>query len=143
MKSYNIVKKLEKEGYKITFKKWYYWDNIPHVELEGFEFAIAECNYLENGWQGIKKDFIYQHVLSALNLAKLNNPIIIKKMNEGRWDYSIYLIKSMEDYYRYKKEKYPYNEYWDIINKLEKEVKQTIAGSMEANKLKACQPSFI
>lgn len=142
MKSVNIVRKLEKEGYKITFKKWSYWDGVPHVELEGFEFAIAECNYLENGWQGINKDFIYQHVLNALNLAKLNNPAILKKMNEGRWDYSIYLIESMQDYYIYKKGKYPFSEYWDIINKLEKEVKQTIAGSMEANNFKRLLASF-
>mgnify|MGYP000856085455 CR=1 FL=1 len=120
MKSVNIVKRLEKEGYKIVYKKWEYWDNIPHVELEGFEFAIAEYIYLENGWQGINKEFIYQHVQDALNLAQMNNPIILKAMNNGYWDYSIYLINNMKDYYMYKKGKFPYNEYWEVINKLEK-----------------------
>lgn len=121
MKSANIVKKLEKEGYKIIFKKWAYWDGVPHVQLDGFSFAIAEHVYLKNT-QGINKDFIYQHVLNALNLAKLNNPLILKKMKEGYWDYNIYLIDSMEDYYRYKRKKYPFNEYWKVINKLEKEL---------------------
>jgi len=120
MKSVNIVKRLEKEGYNIIYKKWSYWDGVPHVEFDGFSFAIAEHVYLKNGWQGINLDFIYNHVQHALNLAKLNNPAILKKINEGRWDYSIYLIESMEDYYRYKKEKYPYNEYWEVINKLER-----------------------
>lgn len=120
MKSENIVKKLEKEGYKITFKKWSYWDNVPHVQLEGFDFAIAEHVYFKNSWLGINKDFIYQHVQNAINLAKLNNPIILKKMNNGYWHYSIYLIDSMEDYYMYKKGKYPFNEYWEVLNKLER-----------------------
>lgn len=123
MKSYNIVKKLEKEGYTISYKKWGYWDSVPHVEFDGFSFTIAELIYLKNGWQSINKDFIFNHVQHALNLAKFNNPVIIKKINEGHCNYSIYLIDSMEDYYMYKKKKFPYNNYWDIMNKLEKEVK--------------------
>ena len=120
MKSYSIVKRLEKEGYKIVYKKWGYWNNIPHVQLNGFNFAIAE--YTEkNGGLGVNLDFIYQHVLNGLSLAKLNNPAILKKMNEGYWNYSIYLVDSMEDYYMYKKGKFPYSEYWEVINKLEKE----------------------
>lgn len=122
MKSVNIIKKLEKEGYKIAFKKWSYWDNVPRVELDGFSFTIAEHVYLKNGWQGINKDFIFNHVQDALNLAKLNNPIILKKMNNGYWDYSIYLINSMEDYYLYKEKKYPFDDYYKVIEKLKKEL---------------------
>jgi len=120
MKSDNIVKRLEKEGYKITFKKWGYWNNIPHVQLDGFDFAIAETVW-SDGWQSCRVDFIYNHVQEALHIAKNNNPILLKKIEAG-WDYGIYLILSMEDYYRYKRKKYPFNEYWDIINKLEKEL---------------------
>ena len=120
MKSVNIVKRLEKEGYKIVYKKWEYWDNIPHVQLKGFDFIIAEYIYLENGCMGINKDFIYQHVQEALQLAQMNNPIILKTKNNNYWDYSIYLIDSMGDYYRYKKNKYPFNNYWEVINKLKK-----------------------
>lgn len=122
MKSANIVKRLEKEGYEITFKKWSYWDGVPHVQLNGFDFAIAEHVYLKNNLQSINKDFVYQHVLNALNLAEMNNPIILKKIKEeGNWTYGVYLIRNMEDYYRYKKKEYPYNEYWTVLQKLEKE----------------------
>lgn len=122
MKSVNIVKRLEKEGYKIVYKKWGYWDNIPHVKLKEFEFAIAEPIHLEGGWQGINLDFIYNHVQHALNLAKINNPTIFKKIKEGGdWTYGLYLIRNMEDYYRYKKKKYPFNEYWRVLEKIEKE----------------------
>lgn len=126
MKSDNIVKKLEKEGYNIAYKKWGYWNNIPHVELDGFDFTIAEYIYLENGWLGCNLDFIYNHVLDAINLAQVNNLILLKKIEKSPSEdyyYMQYMIRSMEDYYMYKKKKYPYNEYWNIINKLEKEIK--------------------
>ena len=124
MKSANITKKLEKEGYKIFYKKWGYWDNIPHVQLEGFEFAIAEYIYLENGWRGINLDFIYNHVQDALQLAQTNNPIILKKIKESPTEdyyYLQYMITNMEDYYRYRKKKYPFDNYWTVLQKLEKE----------------------
>lgn len=125
MKSANIVKKLEKEGYTVVYKKWAYWDGVPHVEFDGFSFAIAEHVYLKNNLQGINKDFIYQHVLNALNLAEMNNPVILKKIQEvpsQEWFYRQYLILNMEDYYRYKRKKYPFNEYWTVLQKLEKEI---------------------
>lgn len=122
MRSANIVKKLEKEGYKIYYKKWGYWDGVPHVQLEGFDFTIAEHVYLKNGWMGCNVNFIYNHVLEALDLAKNNNPITVKKMNNGYWDYSIYLIDSMEDYYMYKKNKYPFDDdYSKILERLKNE----------------------
>jgi len=123
MKSDNIVKRLEKEGYKVTFKKWGYWDNIPHVVLDGFSFTIAEHVYLKNGWMGCNLNFIYNHVQEALDLAKTYNPIILKKMNDGYWDYSIYLILSMENYYMYKKNKYPFDDdYYNVLEQLKNEV---------------------
>ena len=119
MKSHNIIKKLEKEGYSITYKKWGYWNNIPHVVLDGFSFAIAEYTHPQGGWLGVNKDFIYNHVLEALELAKMNNPILLKKIEAG-WDYTRYLILSMNDYYLYKKQKFPFNEYHEILEKLKR-----------------------
>lgn len=123
MKSVNITKKLEKEGYRIIYKKWGYWDNIPHVKLDGFNFAIA--GYIEkNGALGCRVDFIYNEVQRALYIAQKNNPILLKKIKqvpEQEWYYSRYLILSMEDYYLYKRQKYPYNEYWQILERLRKE----------------------
>lgn len=121
MKSANIIKRLENEGYNIIYKKWGYWDGIPHVQLEGFNFAIVECVLIGNAY-GVNMNFIYNHVLEALELVKMNNPIILKKMNDGYWDYSIYLILSMQDYYLYKLKKYPFDDYYKVIEKLKKEL---------------------
>ena len=119
MKSENIIKRLKKEGYKITFKKWHYWDNVPHVEFDKFSFTIAEMKGEE--WISLNLDFIYNHVLEALDIAKRNNPIFIKKIEEEpgqEWFYSRYLILSMDDYYDYMKGIYPFNEYYSILQKL-------------------------
>lgn len=125
MKSYNIVKKLEKEGYNIIYKKWEYWDNIPHVELDGFNFSIAEKKYNGN-WQSCKVDFIYNEVRQALHIAEKNNPILFKKIEEvpsETWYYSRYLILNMEDYYQYKKGVYPFdNDYHKVLKQLKNEV---------------------
>ena len=125
MKSENIIKKLEKEGYKIIYKKWGYWDGIPHVELDGFSFAIAEKTARGN-MQGCILDFIFNEVLHAITIAKDMNPILLKKIKqtpgEG-WYYSRYLILSMEDYYLLRRDKYPYNESWTVLQKLNKEFK--------------------
>lgn len=124
MKSYNIVKKLQKEGYKIVYKKWSYWDNIPHVELDGFDFSIAQKKYNGN-WQSCKVDFIYNEVRQALYIAERNNPVFLKKIKEmpgQEWYYGRYLIRNMEDYQAYKKNLYPFNEYYKVLEKLKKEL---------------------
>ena len=120
MKSDNIVKRLEKEGYKITFKKWGYWNNIPHVQLDGFDFTIAETVW-SDGWQDCQLDFIYNEVLHAITIAKDVNPILDKKINQDKinnyW-YNRYKILSMDDYYLFKKNKYPYNETKEVLKKI-------------------------
>jgi hypothetical protein len=124
MKSANIVKKLEQKGYKIVYKKWYYWDSVPHVQLDGFEFAIAECTY-SKGWLGCTLNFIFNEVQQALQVAKNGNSIILKKIKEAPlndWCYNRYLILSMEDYYRYKKSQYPFDEYHQVLKRLKNEV---------------------
>ena len=125
MKSSNIVKKLQKEGYKIIYKKWGYWDSIPHVQLDEFDFAIAERTSRGN-MQGCILDFIYNEVLHALTLAKDTNPILLKKIKQvpsESWYYGRYLILSMEDYYLLRKNKYPYNESWEVLQRLNREFK--------------------
>lgn len=123
MKSENIIKKLEEQGYKIIYKKWGYWDNIPHVELDGFDFTIAERTTREN-MQGCILDFIYNEVLHAISIAKDVNLILDKKIKQDKinnyW-YSRYKILSMEDYYLYRKDKFPYNESWDVLQRLNRE----------------------
>lgn len=125
MKSVNIVKKLEKKGYKVVYKKWGYWDNIPHVQLNGFDFAIAEKVWRDN-WQSCKTDFIFNEVLHAITISKDINPILDKKINQDKinnyW-YSRYKILSMEDYYLYRKNKPPYDESWEVMQKLNREFK--------------------
>jgi len=121
MKSANIVKKLEKEGYNIIYKKWRYWDGVPHVQLEGFDFAIAEMK--GETCLSLNLDFIFNHILEALDIAQRNNPIFIKKIKEAPnedWYYKRYLIKDMGDYYRYKKHLYPFDHYYKVLQKLEK-----------------------
>ena len=125
MKSYNIVKKLEKEGYKISYKKWAYWDGVPHVELDGFEFVIADRVWRDH-WQSCRVDFIYNEILQALYIAQKNNPVFLKKIEQvpaDGWYYGRYLIRSMEDYYQYKKNIYPYNESWEVMQRLNREFK--------------------
>jgi len=122
MKSANIVKRLEKERYKIFYKKWGYWDNIPHVQLEGFDFAIVERVW-SDGWQGCRMDFIYNHVQEALYLAQKNNPILLKKIEQVPLEKGYYarlLILSMQDYYSYQKKRYPFDEYYKVIEKLKR-----------------------
>ena len=120
MKSVNIVKRLQKEGYKVVYKKWSYWDNVPHVELNGFGFTIAE--HIQNsGWLGINLDFIFSHVQEALYVAKKNNPIFLRKIKESpaqEWFYGRWLILNMNDYYMLKKGYYPFDEYYNILQKL-------------------------
>ena len=124
MKSVNIIKRLEKEGYKITYKKWSYWDGVPYVELDGFDFAIAKIVSRDN-WQSCRIDFVYNEVRQALYIAERNNPVFLKKIEEAPgddWFYSRYLIRNMGDYEAYKKGIYPFNEYYKVLEKLKKEV---------------------
>ena len=119
MKSVNIVKRLEKEGYKITFKKWHYWDNVPHVEFDKFSFTIAEMKGKQ--WISLNLDFIFNHVRQALYVAQKNNPVFLKKIKESpaqSWYYSRWLILSMQDYYDYMKGVYPFDGYYSILQKL-------------------------
>ena len=122
MKSYNIVKKLEKEGYKITYKKWAYWDCVPHVQLQGFDFAIAEIVSRDN-WQSCQVDFIFNEVRQALYIAEKNNPVFLKKIEEEpgeEWFYGRYLILNMGHYEAYKKDLYPFDHYYKVLEKLKK-----------------------
>lgn len=123
MKSINIVKRLKKEGYKIVYKKWGYWNNIPHVQLDGFDFAIVEIKHNGN-WQSCKVDFIYGHVQHALSIAQNNNPIIVRKIEQvplEDWYYNRYLILSMEDYYLYRKNIYPFDDdYYNVLERLKR-----------------------
>ena len=124
MKSGNIVKKLEKEGYNIIYKKWSYWDGIPHVQLDGFDFAIAETKGKES--IGLNLNFIFNEVLHAISIAEDVNPILDKKINQDKinnyW-YNRYKILSMEDYYLSRKNRYPYDENWEVMQKLNREFK--------------------
>ena len=116
MKSYNIVKKLEKEGYKVVYKKWGYWDGVPHVRLDGFDFAIAECT-LVAGAYGVNMDFIYNHVLDATTVAENVNYYILRLIEakpEKGYEYEPYLVLSMQDYYKYLKRQYPWD-YWSHV----------------------------
>lgn len=124
MKSYNIVKKLEKEGYTIKYKRWSYWDGVPHVEFEGFDFAIAKIISRDN-WQSCRVNFVYNEVRQALYIAERNNPVFLKKIEEEPgedWHYSGYLIRNMGDYEAYKKNEYPFNHYYKVLEKLKKEL---------------------
>jgi hypothetical protein len=124
MKSDNIVKKLQKEGYSITFKKWGYWDGVPHVELDGFDFTIAKIISKDNR-QSCRVDFIYNEVRQALYIAEQNNPVFLKKIEKapsGDWYYSRYLIRNMGDYEDYEKKRYPFNEYYQVLEKLKTEM---------------------
>jgi len=120
MKSVNIIEKLEKEGYNIVYKKWGYWDSVPHVQLEGFEFAIAKKVFKGN-WQSCRIDFIFNEVQQALYIACKNNPIILKKTEE-ELDYGRYLILNMGDYEGYKKRIYPFDNYYKVLERLKNEV---------------------
>ena len=54
----------------------------------------------------------------------MNNPTILKKIEESPTEdyyYTRFLILSMEDYYRYMKDEYFYDEYYTVLKKLEKE----------------------
>ena len=124
MKSNNIVKRLEKEGYSITFKKWAYWDGVPHVQLQGFDFAIAKI-VSRNNWQSCRVDFVYNEVRQALYIAQKNNPVFLKKIEEApceEWLYGRYLILNMDHYEAYKKNLYPFDHYYKILEKLKKEL---------------------
>lgn len=122
MKSENIVKKLQKEGYSITFKKWSYWDGVPQVQLDGFSFAIAE---MKGETQiSLNLDFIFNHVQHALHVAEKNNPIFLRKIKEepeNCYYMQQYLIRSMDDYYLYKNGACPYENYHNVLEKLKKE----------------------
>ena len=76
MKVDNIVKKLEREGYEIIYKKWGYWDGIPFVKLDGFDFAIVEGITINNSYT-INMEFVYNHVLDAISIAEEYNYLIL------------------------------------------------------------------
>ncbi len=124
MKSANIVKKLEKEGYIVEWKKWRYW-MVPSIKLKnGDIFYIAETTGKES--IGLNLNFIFNQVLHAISIAENINPILDKKINQDKinnyW-YSMYKILNMGDYYLYRKDKFPYNESWDVLQRLNREFK--------------------
>ena len=124
MKSDNIVKRLKKEGFKIVYKKWAYWDGVPHVEFEGFDFAIAKIVSRDN-WQSCRIDFVYNEVRQALYIAQRNNPVFLKKIEQmpgEDWYYNRYLIRNMDHYEAYKKNEYPFDHYYKVLQKLKKEL---------------------
>lgn len=125
MKSVNIIKRLEKEGYEIIYKKWQNWNTIPYIRLDGFDFTIAKKVHDEN-LGSCKLDFVYHEVQEALDIARKNNPLFIKKIEQSpseNWRYGRYLILNMGDYYAYKKGKYPFHFYFPVLDKLKKEFK--------------------
>mgnify|MGYP001274314708 FL=1 len=121
MKVDNIVKKLEREGYEIIYKKWGYWDGIPFVKLDGFDFAIVEGITINNSYT-INMEFVYNHVLDAISIAEEYNYLIldlIKNKPVEAYNYEPYLILSMQDYYHYKKELFPWDNWshtWKQLN---------------------------
>lgn len=130
MKSENIIKNLKKDGYKIIYKKWGYWDGVPHVQLDGFDFAIAE-GILHYGSYGINMDFIYNHVLDATTVAENTNYSILRLIEskpEKGYEYEPYLILSMQDYYRYLKGQFPWDYWSDVIKSLKEEHKKILFG---------------
>jgi len=57
MNTNNIEKKARKQGHKISFDKFVYWDNILHIN----GMAIADTNS-----RGVETDFKYKEVEKAL-----------------------------------------------------------------------------
>jgi hypothetical protein len=62
MKNSNIVKKLEKLGKTVEYKKFGYWDNIAHCDGT----AIAEYTRPQYNSVGIETDFKFDDVLSKI-----------------------------------------------------------------------------
>lgn len=118
MKVNNIIKNLKKDGYKIIYKKWGYWDGVPHIQLDGFDFAIVEGVTVNNSYT-INMDFVYNHVLDATATAENVNYYILRLIEarpQKAYEYNPYLILSMEDYYRYLKNQFPWD-YWSHTKK--------------------------
>ena len=124
MKIDNIIKKLEKKGYTVEWKKWQYWI-VPSIKLKnGDIFYIAEMKGRNS--ISLNLDFIFNEVLHAISIAEDVNPILDQKINQDKinnyW-YNRYKILSMEDYYLYRKNKFPYNESWEVLQRLNREFK--------------------
>ncbi len=122
MKINNIIRNLKKDGFKIIYKKWGYWDSIPHIPLDGFDFAIVEGVTINNSYT-INMDFVYNHVLDATTTAENVNYYILRLIEANpkkTYEYEIYLITSMQDYYKYLKREFPWD-YWENVKKYLKE----------------------
>lgn len=67
MKSSNIAKKLEGEGYSLDFGRFSYWDGVPYIfnEERKHAFFIAETSS-QNNSVGLILDFKFEDVLSAV-----------------------------------------------------------------------------
>ena len=67
MKSSNIVKMLEKEGYSLDFGRFDYWDGVPYIfsEKRKHVFKIADISSHNNSI-GLVLDFKFEDVLSAV-----------------------------------------------------------------------------
>lgn len=119
MKIENIIKKLEKQGYTVEWKKWAYW-NVPTVKLKnGDIFFIAETTGKQS--IGLNLNFIFNDVLHGISIAESINPILDKKINQdeiNNYWYNRYKILSMEDYYLYRKNIFPYDDIWNVLQRL-------------------------
>jgi hypothetical protein len=65
MKAINIMKKLEKNGYKVTEEKYHYWGGITHVQTENGKCAIAGI-FVSNGNTCLEDEFKYYEVIDYI-----------------------------------------------------------------------------
>lgn len=71
MKKQNIIKKLEKEGYRVVGAKFDYWQ-VAAVELENGGILRLADGYTSNGSYGVIENFKYADVKNAIFAAENN-----------------------------------------------------------------------
>lgn len=76
MKMKNIVKKLEKMGYEVNYKKYIYWDNIGYViNKDGYiTYLVADVYSANRSTTIVEEDskFTFKYVLECIEDGRFN-----------------------------------------------------------------------
>ena len=74
MKKSNLIKRLEKEGYTITYEKVDYWDNIPVVKIGNSRLALESFIHnrdYNNFTISYYENTTYKQVMERINYIKI------------------------------------------------------------------------
>lgn len=68
MQQAKLIEKLEKEGYKVDYGKYEYWENIPYVKHDDGSITWLAETFISMGSLSVRTDLSYNKVKEAIEL---------------------------------------------------------------------------